>query len=649
MKKTSLLVYAAFVPLSLLMLLARVAPLPLMYWLGRSLGNLAYHGVVKRRRVADANLKAAFPGKYTYRQRQRIIRLQFENLGLNFIELLLIPRLSTEYLRAHTAVENLSDVEAVLKQGKGIIFLTAHYGNWEMMSIVGSKLLGFPISVLARDQKPEFLNRILNRYRQSTGTKVVGKGSALRALVRVLRENGMTGILGDQSGRQGKELNFFGRPVFFADGAFRLAASTGCAVIPVFTRRENVSNHRIVFEEPLLRPGAAATEAELDAAMRRYRDVLERYIGNAPEQWMWGNKRWKYTRARTALLLSDGKTGHLRQTQGLAGLIAAEVAPYQEHIERVEFKSRLRQFVLTALACRSDAFIQSNPLRMLRWALKPAVYERLEGQYADIIICSGAATRAVALLLARENGAKTIAVMNPVPFSPQRFDLAVIPEHDQPVPGPAVVRTTGALHVLTPAVLQEQFSELAAHVRLPPDKKYIGLLVGGSAKQYTVNEAVLRPVVAGLKRFAEAQDAGILFTASRRTDAATVRYLHECFDAYPRCVFAVYPAERNYPFAVGGILSACGAVVVSGESISMVSEAASAAAYTIVFKPGKTAGAGRRHALFMDIASRRGHIRVVDPAEVFAALQEWAQGSYPLKALDDCGAVRDALRRRILR
>ncbi|MBU4304216.1 MAG: hypothetical protein KJ893_01095, partial [Candidatus Omnitrophica bacterium] len=138
MKQNFIIEYIIYFPLSIVILLSRVLPVNLMLKLGRMLGAGAYHLLRKRRTVALANLKAAFGGKYNDKQRRKIVRKVFENLALNFTELLLVPRFNKKYFDTHVHLEHMERVDAALAQNRGVIFLTAHFGNWEISSITAA-------------------------------------------------------------------------------------------------------------------------------------------------------------------------------------------------------------------------------------------------------------------------------------------------------------------------------------------------------------------------------------------------------------------------------------------------------------------------------------------------------------------------------
>jgi len=617
-----------------------------MLGIAKAVGKAGYHVMAKRRVTAMLNLKAVFGQRFDDRARRKLVRTIFKNLAINFMELLLVPRLDNQYFKTHVKVKGLDNVEEALKKRHGVIFLTGHYGNWEFASITAA-VYGYKIYVLGRQQTPFFLNDIINKHRSLTGCIAINKGIAVRDMVRALKSNGLVGILGDQSGKQGKKMDFFGRNIFIADGAFRMAARTGAAVLPAFNTRNSIQDHQLIIERPILGGKPKITEAEIDQAMCKYRDLLEKYISKDPKQWMWINKRWKYTKARSVLLLNDSKAGHINQAQVVALEIEKKCPEYKKIEVDIAFKSPRHKILLTLLTLVMKCFIP-EPLKIMRWALKTICYKELENTYCDIVICSGASTRALALLLAKENQAKAISVMKPVPFREDAFDLAIVPRHDKPAKAKNILITDGALNTLSQDYVKECIIKLRQHHNISQNGLKVGLLIGGDSKHYKMSVGCVEDVVKQLKRFSDEFNAQILISTSRRTPAAVDKYLRDSFDKHGRCVFSVYPNEKNYDYAVGAILGICNVVIVSGESISMVSEAATSPAYPIVFVPERLKQK-TKHDLFLDNLQKSGFIRLTASDVVYGQLVNFKHNPVKLKKLEDTYKLAKAIESNILK
>ena len=153
----------------------RLLPLKLSLWIARRFGSLIYYTMSRRKTVAYANLRAAFKGRFTPAQSSRIIKEIYQNLAQSYIELLKFPQFDEAYVRKYIRIEGLEKIKKALKEeDRGVIFLTAHFGNWELCSLTGSTI-GYKMNVLARFQKLERLNGYLNRMRGSKGANVIFK------------------------------------------------------------------------------------------------------------------------------------------------------------------------------------------------------------------------------------------------------------------------------------------------------------------------------------------------------------------------------------------------------------------------------------------------------------------------------------------
>ncbi len=648
MREDSWSAYLLYLPISFLVLLTRILPINGVLNFGAFIGSALYYVHVKRRRIANANLKAAFGEKLSREKRKKIVLEMFKNFGLNIMELFLMPRMSDNYFGKYTKVNNIDRVKEALAQGKGIVFLSAHYGNWELCASISAHY-GYKMYALAREQKPYFLNALLNHNRQIRGTTVIQKGIQLREIVKNLKQNGIVGMIGDQSGRVGQLLDFFGRPVFIADGAFRIAGKTGSPILAAFNLRHGRGfNHELVIEERIQIRDGEDIEEFVKRGVTKYRDLLEKHIRENPHLWLWGNRRWKYTSARTVMILKDGRTGHLRQAQAVARSVSEQTSPVKIVELDVVFKNHFAEKLLNLITFLFGKIIR-RPMRYLEMALTADSFNKLEAAYADIIICTGSSTRAAALLLGEENRAKTVSLMKPTPFSEKDFDLSIIPYHDEARQQENVVMTHGALNMVSSACLAQAKEQLCKHADMKKGLK-IGVLIGGDSKYYSLDEGLAEKFIKELKKFADEHNAWLLLSTSRRTSNNVEEYIKKSLENYPRCIFKVFPKEKNYDFAVNGILGASDVVVVTGESISMVSEAATSDTYTIVLGlKKKIAGRKTKHEKFIDHLEKEKIVRIAHHNALYDELTNFKKGVFSLKKLDDNKKLNKAIKEKIIK
>jgi len=626
-------------------------------WIGRRIGVLAYYINPKRRRIAHANLRAAFSSKYSPVQTQRIIKQLYVNLGQTLIETLILPRIDEAYIDKFIKCENFERIHEGLDKGKGVIALTAHFGNWELSSITGAIKVK-PIYVLVREQKHKRLNALLNQHRESKGCRAIGKGMATRELMRAFKKNEIVGILADQdAGKNGVFVNFLGRPASTASGAVDFARKTGAVILPTFCIREKGPYHRQVIEKPLELITSDDREGDAKANLQLFADRLKRRVEDHPDQWLWLHKRWKSTPVRSILILDDGRTGHLNQSRAVADCLRRkrEEMGFDRDATRitevkVEFEHSLTARAIPAACFLSGALCQGCT-RCLKFLLKRKSYEDLIHSYADIVISCGSSTSIVNLIMSRENNAKSIVVMKP-PFPLlSRFDLAILPQHDGVEEGSNVVVTDGAPNLVNDeemSVSSDRISKVAG-IKKDPSLLRIGIILGGETAHETLSTELADRIIGGAMNAARELGAEILVTTSRRTAKDVEVLLKRRLGSFDRCKLLVIANEDNLRGAIPAILGLSRIVVVSGESTSMVSEAASSGKDTLVFelkKKGQSNRTDRIRTRFLENLSRKGFIKVIPTTKVYERIVESAgNANVATERLDDGLKIREAVSR----
>jgi KDO2-lipid IV(A) lauroyltransferase len=626
-------------------LLCRLPP-EAAVWLGERLGSLAYWLQPSRTRVGVLNARAAFDGRLDPFAARRLIRASYRQLGAGVLELLRLPVIDAAYVERRVTVQGMSHLQRAVASGAPVILLTAHFGNWELASIVGA-LKGYPLVALARAQtKFPRLYRLLMSYRESKGCTIVHKGHSLKRLLGALRGGRVIGIVGDQASRQGGWAAFFGRPALFATGPFELAHTRRAALLPVFSHRLPGARHHIVIEPSIAAPAGQPRAAAVRQGLEAFVAALTRHVTQDPAQWLWMHKRWKHTPARRVLVLSDGKPGHVMQS--LAVVDALRVARPEVTHDVVEVRFRHPLARAAAVAWSWAVPTSWGAARILRWTLAPASAQALLTRYADLIVSCGASVAPVNLLWAGENRAKAIVVMNPAPLPLSRFSLVVAPRHDALAEHPNVVPILGALSRPPAADAAAARRRLAAHPRFRGEgpSPVVTVLIGGDTPDYALTpafaEALLRQVLAAC----ETAGGSCLVTTSRRTVPAVDRHLADAFTEHPRCRLLLLASRDALDGTMEGLLAGADAVVVTGESISMVSEACASGRPVVVVEPPRAPGRGggvTKHQRFLRAAAEDGAVdlRPVD-ALALALARHLARPEAP-KPLDSLAAVREAV------
>lgn len=275
--------------------IVRALPHPASRALGGALGGLAGRLDRRRRRTADENLVAAFPGLSAV-ERQRITRDCFRHFGASFCDALsslrfagpeLLARLEFVGWENFARAAELGNLEG---RGKGTIVLGSHFGNWEVVPAAIALTVGPMSSVGRRADNPHF-DRVIQRLRTRYGNLSLDKRGAVREMFRLLERGGRLGLLIDQRVRaeEGIDVPFFGRPASTSPIVARLSQRTGAAVVPVFGEELPGGRYRVEALPPML-----PQEGDDDVTLsRRYLAILEERARQRPELWLWLHDRWK--------------------------------------------------------------------------------------------------------------------------------------------------------------------------------------------------------------------------------------------------------------------------------------------------------------------------------------------------------------------
>lgn len=263
-------------------------------YLGAWLGTLFHIALPARRRVSTRNLRLAFPG-LSQAQANRLARRASQNAAITFCEFLHLRAASEKEIREYTAIEGREYFDAGLARGRGVVLLTGHLGNWELMGARAA--LEIPLTVIARPRSNRVIHQHIESIREKAKIRVISRFDTGRAPIKVLRANETLGILPDQYEKDGPLLPFFGQPTRVIAAPARLAQMTGAFIVPAFgVRREPwLSDGRITARAF---PGFAVEKSEdreqaaLDGT-RRGISELEKIIAAHPDQWLWMHRRWR--------------------------------------------------------------------------------------------------------------------------------------------------------------------------------------------------------------------------------------------------------------------------------------------------------------------------------------------------------------------
>jgi Lauroyl/myristoyl acyltransferase len=260
---------------------------------GALVGRLAYRLANSVRRDTVAHMQLAFPDQ-SVSDRERLAHAVFEHLGRAAAEVVNVHKIRDllDYVRLDPASRGV--ILNLLARGRGVIFVTGHIGNWELMARALAAE-GFPIYAIGKRSYDERFTALIQKFRDQGNVKTIWRGDpdAFEKMVAVMKENSILGLLLDQDTRvQGVFVPFFDCPAHTPTAAAVLARKTGAAVLTGFNYREPEGGLRIICEEFIPVEDDEFSHAVVrDTASMTAR--IEAHIRAHPAEWVWMHRRWK--------------------------------------------------------------------------------------------------------------------------------------------------------------------------------------------------------------------------------------------------------------------------------------------------------------------------------------------------------------------
>jgi Kdo2-lipid IVA lauroyltransferase/acyltransferase len=279
-------------------------PRPVADRLARAYLRIVDLAIPRLRRVAERNLTLALP-EVNEARRGAIIGGVFESIARLLVSLAKFPSIRRENLDRWIRFEGYEHFANARQAGRGVLFATAHLGNWEL-SAYAHALVAAPLHVVVRPLDNPLLDRLATRRREGSGNRVLSKRDLARPILKALAANEAVGVLIDQnvSAESGLFVSFFGIPAATASGFVRLAARSGAAVIPGFALwREKEGRYVLRFYPPVPMSGDPLRDTQA------LHNVLEGVIRENPEQWLWIHRRWKTRPAGSPSLYEVSRAG----------------------------------------------------------------------------------------------------------------------------------------------------------------------------------------------------------------------------------------------------------------------------------------------------------------------------------------------------
>ena len=261
---------------------------------GRLLGTLAYWVDVRHRRIVNRNLQFIYPD-WPRDRVKKLARRVFRHLATTMLEVLQMSFFDREDILGRARIEGDEHLRKAIADQKGIIFITAHIGNWEMGPLYTGCRYGHPITSIARKLSSPAFDRWIYQMRTRFGSHILDKKKALPKMARILRNGGTLGILIDQETirSEGIEANFMGKKIMATPGAALLAMRYDSVVLPACCVRDRDGMLILRVEKPLELRRTHDSQEDLQVNTQTMINAIEEMITAYPEQWLWAHKRWK--------------------------------------------------------------------------------------------------------------------------------------------------------------------------------------------------------------------------------------------------------------------------------------------------------------------------------------------------------------------
>lgn len=263
--------------------------------IARSSGRLGFYLVPRQRKKVLAHLHRVYAAQKSEAEMQRMARGVFEHLAMTAAEVLQFSKLTLSEVRKIVDAEEALEVyNGLLKEGHGLISMTAHLGNWELLAGVFG-LQGFQGGVLARRIYYERYNRWIVGLRKSLGIQTVYRDDSSRTILKMLKQNQIVGLLPDQdiAGLPGIFVDFFGKPAYTPVAPVKLCLASGAPILCNFLVHQPGDRYKLIIGE-IIRPDPdMPKEKFIETATRRWMKNFEQVIREYPDQWAWMHDRWK--------------------------------------------------------------------------------------------------------------------------------------------------------------------------------------------------------------------------------------------------------------------------------------------------------------------------------------------------------------------
>ncbi len=252
-----------------------------------------YFLIPLRKSVAKKNLRLVFP-EYTEKKLRQILYRSYVNFFIVLIEIFYMRVIKLEELKSMVKINKPELIRESLKKDKGLLFLSAHFGNWEILAASTALTIGIPYSIIVKPLRNDLVDKFMNDMRCKWGNKVVRMGVSVKDIYRELLNKNVVALVADQRAAEGSmRIPFFGKETSVYVGPATLSIKTGAPILLGIAVRQKDYTYEVNLQEIKADENLSVAD-KIEQITKRYTDELEKIIRKNPEQWLWFHDRWKH-------------------------------------------------------------------------------------------------------------------------------------------------------------------------------------------------------------------------------------------------------------------------------------------------------------------------------------------------------------------
>ena len=273
-----------------------ILPDAVIRWLMKGLAWMLYKFRKKRKKTIKRNLDLAFQPPLDDKEREEIIVHAYMNLIDTVFGLIKRNGMSKEKILKNVSFEGEEIVQQYIDAGKQIIFVTGHYGNWELLAQAMAITFDIRTVAVGRQLDSKAIDKILTENRERFKAEMVYKKGAMKGCIKAINKGKNIWILIDQHIRQNQSItvDFFGEKATHTPLASMLSRKFGLDMVPVFISTDDYIHYKVKIHEPIKALKTENAEQDLATLTQAQADIMEQVIKEDPKQWFWMHKRWKW-------------------------------------------------------------------------------------------------------------------------------------------------------------------------------------------------------------------------------------------------------------------------------------------------------------------------------------------------------------------